>query len=318
MKGVFLDAATIDPCGIDFSPLKQVLPQWQFFDSTSHQSDLRNRIKQAELVITNKVAISEEILNEAKQLKCICIAATGTDHVDIEAAKARHIVVCNVRNYSTSAAIQHTFGLIIALMTNLIAYHNKVQEGAWTEADHFCLRDFQAFELAGKTLGIIGYGAIGQGVAEVAKAFGMTVLLSERKGMLDSRPGRTLFNDLLKQSDVISLHCPLTNETKNLIDAESFRLIKPTALIVNTARGGVIDEMALFEALKNHRIAGAGLDVLSMEPPLKDSQILTYRGSNLIITPHVAWNTMEARQRLVNELSANITAYLRNEPRNIV
>lgn len=318
MRGVFLDKSSIEPQGVNFSILDKSLSKWNYFDNTSTQSQISARIEQAELVVTNKVPLSLASLNNAKQLKCICVAATGADHIDIEAAKSLGIFVCNIKDYSTQGVAQHTFGMMIALMSQIINYHKLVFEGAWACSEKFCLSDFQTHELYDKTLGIIGYGQIGQSVANIANAFGMKVLVSDRKGVsgTDLRPNRTTFEEVLRHSDIVSLHCPLSTETRDLISEQEFKQMKRSAILINIARGGVVDELALYSALKSKIIRGAALDVLAKEPPTCDNPLLSYSGNNLIITPHVAWNTVESRQRLVNELALNIQAFQQGQKRN--
>lgn len=321
MRGVFLDKATIEPSGIDFSALESALPDWQFYDQSSNLEEINNRIKAADIVVSNKAPLSVETLKKAlPSLKCICIAATGADHVDVAAAKRLGIHVCNVVNYSTPSVVQHTFGLMIALMSQIVNYYQLVSKGAWAAARRFCLTDYQTRELAGKKLGIIGYGNIGRQVHQVASAFGMEVLVSDRKHVSSERlrADRRPFDEVIAQADVISLHCPLRDETRDLISDAEFLRMKPNAILINVARGGIVNEGALYRALINDRIGGAGLDVLLQEPPSTSNLLLRYDGLRLIVTPHVAWNAVEARQRLVNELALNIKAFRQGILRNTV
>lgn len=320
MKAIFLDKNTIDPKGIDFTKLFQSVSAWESFDQT-YPHEILPRIQQAELVITNKVPLTAFVLGQAKHLKCICVAATGCDHIDLIAARELGISVRNVRNYSTPSVAQHTIGLLVGLMSQTHHYHGRVMAGAWSRADKFCLSDYQTYDLCGKTLGIIGYGVTGRAVCAIANAFGMEVLISEHKGVPDTaiRPGRVPFEKVIRDSDVISLHCPLNMNTKHLIGHPEFDLMKPTSILINVARGGLVDETALREVLMAGRIRGAGLDVLSEEPPADDHLLLGEPPCpNLIITPHVAWQTLESRQRLIDDIVANIVAYRKGSARNEV
>lgn len=317
MKGVFLDRATIDPSGVDFSQLDQVIKDWQYFGLTSNDQIL-NHLGRAEVAVTNKVPLNRGIIENAPFLKCICVSATGTDHVDLAAAKERSIVVCNVRHYCTQAVIQHTFGLTISLMSRLLDFEKAVRAGEWSKSPIFCLPAFETQELDGKTFGIVGFGATGQGVAKVAEAFGMRVLISEHKDCSPEkiRSGREDFYTVLRESDVLSLHCPLNPETKHLISKQELAQMKKAALLINVARGGLIDEAALLKALQAGQIKGAGFDVLAHEPPAIQDPLLSL--PNVIITPHVAWNSVQSRQRLVNEIALNIQSYSSGNIRNQV
>lgn len=315
MKGVFLDSQTIDQGDIDFTPLTITLPKWELYPQTA-ANEIADRIKEAEIVITNKVPLKAESLAQARNLRCICAASTGFDQIDLVTAQAQHITVCNVKGYSTASVIQHTIGLLITLASSLLDYHTRVQEGLWVNAPLFCLQNCKTTELAGKIIGIVGYGAIGQGVASVAQQLGMEVLVAQSIGQ--SQPNRIPLLDLLPQVDVLSLHCPLTAQTRHLIGAKELALLKPQAIVLNVARGGLIDEAALAQALLKGQLGGAGLDVLSQEPPLADSPLLQQPLPRLLITPHVAWSTYEARKRLLAEIVHNIQAFLAGSPRNNV
>jgi glycerate dehydrogenase len=314
--GVFLDVGSVDRNDLQLTELKTTLPSWQFYEKTVAEQVVE-RIQGAEVVISNKVPLTQKFLEQAPQLTLICVAATGTNNVDLNAAKKRGIVVCNVRDYATASVVQHVFTLILNLSTQFLSYHNRVLAGHWQKSEQFCLLDFPIHELACKTLGIIGYGVLGHAVAQAAKAFGMQVIIADHKG-ISPRPGRTEFAEVLKQSDVISLHCPLTDATKNLIGSEELSMMKPTALLINAARGGIVEEAALLNALKNGVIAGAGVDVLTTEPPVNGNPLLDYRQPNLIVTPHIAWASCESRQRLMDEVVANIRAFKEGKLRNTV
>ncbi|MFC0120319.1 D-2-hydroxyacid dehydrogenase [Pseudoalteromonas xiamenensis] len=276
------------------------------------------RIRDVDVVITNKVILDKEILEAANNLKLVCIAATGTNNVDLAAAKSLGIAVCNVAGYSTPSVVQHTFTLLGNLMTNMHCYIADCQLGRWQQSDMFCRLDYPISELQDKTFVVVGYGSLGQAVASVAQAFGANVIIAEQKSATSVREGRVAFNDALVMADVVSIHCPLNSQTQNLISTPEFNLMKHSAFIVNTARGGIVDEAALVSALEAGQIAGAALDVLSKEPAKQDNPLCHYQGSNLLLTPHTAWASQESITRLVNEIAKNIMAYNYNEPRNRV
>jgi glycerate dehydrogenase len=315
--GVLLDRDTIDAGGdIDFAVLESIFSQWRAHDYTL-SDDVVERIDGASVIISNKVMLDENALRSVPGLKLVCIAATGTNNVDLEAAKALGIPVCNVRGYATPTVSQHALALILALSTRLIDYHQAVRSGRWQQARQFCLLDYPIRELAGKTLGIVGYGELGQAVARLGEALGMKLLIAQRPGG-SAQPGRTPLDELLPQVDVLSLHCPLTPETQNLIGAPEFALMKRDAILINTARGGIVDEQALADALRQGRIGGAGIDVLTVEPPVNGNVLLDPDIPNLIVTPHSAWASRETRQRLVDELVTNIYAFLQGSVRSPV
>ncbi|MEW6613433.1 MAG: 2-hydroxyacid dehydrogenase [Pseudomonadota bacterium] len=316
LKIAFLDLETLFPEDLDLGPLRELSPHCQFHPRTPPEA-LNDHLQAADIVISNKTVISAEALRQAPRLKLICIAATGTNNVDLAAAGALGIPVCNVRNYATPSVVQHTFALMLALRNRLFDYHGDVMAGAWARAGQFCFLDHRFQELAGKTLGIVGFGTLGQAVARVAEAFGMEVLVAQRPGA-QPRMGRLPLRELLPQVDVLSLHCPLTPETRGLIDADALARMRPDALLVNTARGGIVDEAALAAALRAGRLGGAGVDVLAEEPPVHGSPLLAPDVPRLIVTPHIAWASREARQRMVDELAANIRAFLAGMPRNLV
>ncbi len=315
MKGVFLDYQTLDQQDLNFSALTSTLEHWDLFKSTS-ADELIGRIQDAEIVITNKVPLTASSIQKATRLRCILVAATGCDHIDLAQAKEQGITVCNVAGYSTASVIQQTIGFLINLVTRINDYDARVKQGAWAQATQFCLQDFQTQELAGKTLGIIGYGAIGKGVATVASALGMKVLIAGKEN--DPRTQRIPLMTLLPQVDVLSLHCPLTVQTKHLIDKMAISKMKKGAFLINVSRGGLIDEHALAQALLSGHLGGAAVDVLSQEPPSLDHPLFVRPIPRLIVTPHVAWATQEARRRLLNELVENMLAFLKNQPRNSV
>ncbi|MBT8440344.1 MAG: D-2-hydroxyacid dehydrogenase, partial [Gammaproteobacteria bacterium] len=289
---------------------------WKNFPATSTEETLQ-RVRNAELIISNKVVLDRAILSQCKQLKLVCVIATGTDNVDLQAAKELGIAVTNVTAYGTPSVVQFVFALLLSLATRLNEHQASSRNGEWSNSPNFCVLDYQFRELSGKTLGIIGYGELGKGVAKVAQALGMHVLVSQRPGGEPSA-GRVPIEELLSQSDVISLHVPLADNTRNLIGEVEFKLMKPTALLINAARGGIVDELALINALQSDEIAGAGVDVLSQEPPRNGNPLLDYDKPNLIVTPHMAWGAVESRQRLIDLVAENIIAYQNGEKRNRV
>jgi glycerate dehydrogenase len=316
MRGVFLDSATIDRHDLDLDALKSSLPEWSMYNTTP-VNEVGHRIRNADIVISNKVRLDRETLECASSLKLVCVAATGTNNVDLQAAAEHNITVCNARGYATTSVVEHVFSLILALTRHLHDYQTAVKEGKWHAAESFCLLDYPVRELAGRTLGIIGYGKLGKATATMGKAFGMNIVVAQRPGGTP-QAGRTPLEQLLTVADVISLHCPLSNTTRNLIDRHEFSLMRKDALLINTARGGIVNETALRRALQSGQIAGAAIDVLSEEPPSQGNPLLDEPIPNLIVTPHVAWTGMNARQSLINELTENIHAFLNGKPRNVV
>jgi glycerate dehydrogenase len=318
-KIVLLDAATYGDVSLQiFSD------RW---DCTIHQvttpAEVDHRLKGQSVAVTNKVVIDRTVLSSppAQQLKLIAVAATGTDIIDREAAKEIGVTVCNVPGYATQSVAQFTLALILELATRAGRYGEVVRSGAWQQSPVFTLLDFPSIELKGKKLGIIGYGNIGRAVAEMARGFGLEVLIAARPESTEPiRTGRVSLTELFRQADIITLHCPLTAQTKNLINAETLSLMKPTALLVNTARGALIDETALIQALRQKRLAAAALDVISREPPSADHPIIQAAKEldNLLVTPHTAWSARETRERLLKEVANNISAFFEGRPRNIV
>jgi glycerate dehydrogenase len=316
---VFLDAATYG----DVS-LERFTARW---DCTVHQvtraGETRARLAGHEIAVTNKVVIDRPILlsPEARDLKLIAVAATGTDIIDRNEAARRGVTVCNVPGYASHSVAQFAMALILELATSAAKYAEAVRRGAWQQSPVFSLLAHPAIELKGKNLGIVGYGAIGREVARLAESFGMAVLISARPG--GNQPvfePRVPFERLLEEADFISLHCPLTPETRSLINRQTLARMKPSAFLVNTARGALVDEAALIDALRHKRIAGAALDVISEEPPGADHPLIRAAREldNLIVTPHTAWSAREARERLLREVEENISAFLQGRERNRV
>lgn len=317
MPGVFLDRNSLDHNDLDLSRLQATLPEWRFYGATA-PAEIAARIADAEVVVSNKVVLDAAILAQAPRLKLIAVAATGTNNIDLEAATHHGISVCNIRAYATPSVVQHVFALLLSLTRSLDDYQQAVRRGRWQHSEQFCLLDYPIRELGGLTLGIVGYGELGRAVAEVAeKAFGMRILIAQHPGG-ETQPGRLPLHELLPQVDVLSLHCPLTEATRGLVGEAELALMKPGALLLNTARGGLVDEPALAAALREGRLGGAGIDVLQTEPPTADSPLLAGDIPNLIVTPHIAWASREARQRLTDQLADNIRAFLAGTPQNLV
>ena len=316
MRAVFLDKSSLDKDDLDFSRLLATSENWELFDSTS-RDEIEERTKNAEVIVSNKVVLDEAVIKHAAKLKLICVAATGTNNVDLEFAKTKGIKVCNVRAYGTSSVVQHVFTLLLMLMRNIPQYQAAVKNGDWYKSREFCLLDYPIEELTGKTMGIVGYGELGKAVAKMAEAFGMKVLLASRHNK-DEQTGILSLNDLLAEVDVLSLHCPLTEQTRSLIGNKELDKMKSSAYLVNMARGGIVDEIALKHALTEGQIAGAAIDVLLEEPPQKSSPLLQLDLPNLIITPHIAWASRSARQNLLNQVAENISSFYSGAAQNLV
>jgi glycerate dehydrogenase len=314
---VILDGHTANPGDLSWSEIEAIGPC--VVHPRTAAADVVARGRDADIILTNKTVISREAIAALPRLKCIGVLATGYNIVDVEAARERGIPVCNVPEYSTPNVAQAVFALLLEL-TNHTGHHAEtVRAGRWAACPDFCYWDGDLVELAGLTLGLVGYGRIGRAVAAVGRAFGMRVLAHRRT------PADSAYDDavtivdlptLLRESDVVSLHCPLTPETRELIDAETIRLMKPTAFLINTSRGPLVNEADLAAALADGRIAGAGLDVLSVEPPPASNPLLGAR--NCIITPHIAWATRNARRRLIEVTAANLRAFAAGQPQHVV
>ncbi|GAB4347756.1 MAG: 2-hydroxyacid dehydrogenase [Gammaproteobacteria bacterium] len=316
MLGVFLDRSSLDLGDLDFSRLEATLPDWRFHDKTA-PAEVAERIADAAVVVVNKVVLDRQLLSGARNLKLVCVAATGTNNVDLEACRDLGIPVCNITAYGTPSVAQHVMMLILLLATRFPDYQRDLQAGLWQRAEMFCLMHHPIQELSGKVLGIVGYGELGRAVEKLARAFDMEVLLAQRPGG-QPQAGRLPLAELLPRVDVLTLHCPLTPETHHLIGASELAAMKRTALLINAARGGIVDEEALADALRNGTIGGAGVDTLSVEPPREGNPLLDPSLPNLIVTPHNAWAAREARQRLTDLLALNIQSFLDGKLRNRV
>jgi glycerate dehydrogenase len=284
------------------------------YQSTWTPEEIVDRLKDATIAVINKVPMRADTLKRLPKLKLIAVAATGTDVVDKAYCKANGITVVNIRNYAFNTVPEHVLALMFALRRNLLAYVEDVRAGRWNKSQQFCFFDHPIRDVAGSTMGIVGYGAIGKEVGKRAQALGMRVLPYD----IFPQPGLVDFDTLLTESDVITLHMPLTPDTKNMFGAAELKKMKPTAVLINTARGGLVDEAALAAALKNGTIAGAGFDVLTKEPPKDGNILLDLKLPNLIVTPHVAWASVEAMQILADQLIDNVEAFVAGKPQNVV
>ena len=316
MKIVILDGYTLNPGDLDWAPILK-LGEVEIYDRSS-ENLIVERAKQAEIVLVNKVVLTEKILDQLPDLKYIGVMATGYNNVNVEAARKRGITVTNVKAYGPASVAQHTFGLLLALTNHLELHSQSVHNGNWVNSADFCYWKTPLTELAGKTMGLIGLGDIGSQVANIALAFGMKVIAYRKhpNETKESAIEMTSLDEVFQKSDVISLHCPLTDETKEIINVNTLSRMKKNAFLLNTGRGPLINEGDLAEALRDGIIAGAGLDVLSKEPPLADNPLLS--APNCIITPHIAWASFEARKRLMQMVADNIEAFLSGKVQNVV
>lgn len=309
-KVVFLDRESLDAHVREFD-----FPNdYQEYDSTWTHDETVERLNGAEIAIINKVPMRAETLKALPELKLIAVAATGTDIIDKEQAKSQGITISNIRGYAFNTVPEHVIGLMFALRRSIVPYVNSVRRGDWAKSSQFCYFDYPIYDISGSTLGIVGYGALGKSIAQKVEALGMKVIAYD----VVEQPGLVDFETILKDSDVITLHVPLTPETKGMFGHEQFKRMKNHALLINTARGGLVDEEALVEALRSGEIGGAGFDVVANEPP-KDGNILCEQDlPNLLVTPHVAWSSKEAMQILADQLVDNVEAFVKGEPKNVV
>ena len=318
MKSVFLDYATMGSGDLDLSKLESTLPELIVFDNTS-TAERVERIREAQVILCNKVRLDADTLSHARALRFVGLTATGTDNVDLDYARLNGIAVCNLVAYCTQSVVEHVFEVLLNLTHSIRQFHELVKSGDWARADNFCKLDYPVRELSAMTLGIVGYGELGKAVGKTARHFGMQVMIARRSGQPEnSVDGRHAFEELLAASDVVTLHCPLTDDTRNMINEDSLRLMKPKSILINTARGALVDSAALARALGDGTIAAAAIDVLPQEPPVDGDPLLEYEGGNLIVTPHIAWATREARQNAINELSKNYAAFADGGSRNRV
>jgi glycerate dehydrogenase len=315
MRAVFLDLESLDD--LDLSPIENLVDELVCYPQTA-ADEVAARIDGFDLVLVNKVPLAADVIANAHALKLICVVATGVNNVDLEAARRRGIPVCNSQGYGVSSVAQHVIMLILALHTRLLDYDRAVRAGDWGRASQFCLLDYPIIEVSGRTLGIVGYGALGAAVARRAEALGMSVLIAARPGSAAVPAGRVAFEQVLERADVLSLHCPLTEQTRDLIDAQALARMKPGSFLVNAARGGIVNEQALVDALKSGHLGGAAVDVLSQEPPRDGNPLLDQSLPNLIVTPHCAWGSVEARTRIIDQTADNIRGFVDGAPRRCV
>ncbi|REL25818.1 D-2-hydroxyacid dehydrogenase [Thalassotalea euphylliae] len=312
----------LNPSTLNLDLIEQAASSLSVFDFTD-PSQLIARAQHADVIITNKVILNAKSLAQLTKLKLICVAATGTNNIDLVAAKQHGITVCHAKDYAGPAVAQYIFAQLLQLFHN-IPHHNANtrqnhwSQSHWSQSRSFCLHSQPIYELAGKTIGLIGYGHIAQAVEHIANAFNMRVLIAERPNQSHIRGGRLPFEQVLAQADVLTLHCPLSASTEHLFNRERFSLMKPNAILINTARGGLIDDNALLDALTSGQLAHAIIDVLDQEPPPSNHPLLSSKLANLTITGHIAWASQEAQQRIIDIVAANMTAFANNVPINTV
>ncbi|TWX72546.1 D-2-hydroxyacid dehydrogenase [Colwellia sp. C1TZA3] len=314
MRAVFLDYQTFSP-SLNLSVLHQVVSQLDLHAITTPAQVLLRCIN-AEIILSNKVLLNRAILSQLPDLKLICITATGINNVDIDAARELGIAVTNVSGYAKNSVAQYVFAQLLAYYSQIEDHNNNTRNGQWQTSETFCMHGKGSDELAGKTMGIIGYGALGSKVASIAHAFDMAVLIAERPNAVEIRSDRVAFKQVIAQADIISLHCPQTAETEGLFDKNIFNCMKDSAVLINTARGALINNHDLLAALNNNQLASAILDVLEQEPPAKDHILLAAQSPKLKITAHIAWASKQAQQALLNLVAANITAFKQGERTN--
>jgi glycerate dehydrogenase len=315
VKAVFLDYDTVSNGDLDTSALSAAVDDLAL--CRSDEAKTAERIRDVDIVLLNKVELSRELLRSATRLKLVAVAGTGTNNIDVAAARELGVGVCNVRGYCTSSVVQHVWGLILGLTQHVSDYARLVRTGSWNQDESLTVLSHPIRELDGRIFGVVGWGELGRGAARVAEAFGMRVVIANRRGE-SPRPDRVELERLLAMSDIVSLHCPLSDSTRGLIGARELEFMKPDALLINTARGGLVDGRALAAALKAGRLGGAGIDVLPQEPPPDDDPLLAPDIPNLLLTPHVAWAAREARQRCLDEMAANISDFARGGRRSRV
>lgn len=308
MQTVFLDQNTFIP-SVSFAAIENTVEHFVGYSHTPADK-IVERCQDADIIITNKVVINQEIIAQLPKLKLICVAATGTNNIDIPAAEKANVKVLNVAGYSTHSVSQYVFSQLLEHFGQMSINNQNVKSGKWQQSNTFCLHSEYFDELAGKTIGILGYGDIGQKVASIARAFDMQVLVAERPNASNIRADRVSFETMLQQSDIVSLHCPLTDNTENLFSTQTFQHMQKHSILVNTARGGIIDNQALLSALNNNEISAAILDVLDQEPPAPDHILLNPQPDNLKITAHIAWASQQAQQKVLNLVAKNIESFL--------
>ena len=317
MRAAFLDWDSLNGNELDKSRLDALPVEWQYF-ANIERGQLEQCIDDYDILVSNKTNIDKPLLSRTQRLKLICVAATGTNNVDLQSSADKQIMVTNVRGYATESVVQHVFMLMLNLMRRFSEYQHSLAKGDWQRSEHFCLLNHRVESLSGKTLGIIGYGELGRAVAKMGQCFGMKILIAESLNKNKQQNDRLPLAEIYTQADVISLHCPLTAETENLINHEVFSKMKNTAFLINTARGGIVNEQDIFDALNSHTIAGAALDVLNQEPPDSNQKLINATLPNLIVTPHIAWASHQSRQNLLDKVAENIQAWLAGNVMNQV
>lgn len=315
-RAVFLDHSSLDLGDLDLAPWRETFSELVLHGSTT-TDQVAERLKDADVAISNKILINADTFAACPNLKLVLVTATGVNNVDLDAARKHGVVVSNCQGYGTPSVAQHTLMLLLAMATRLPDYQQAIHLGQWQKSKQFCLLDFPIVELEGKTLGLLGHGELGGAVAKLAEAFGMRVLSGQIPGR-PARPDRVPLNELLPQVDALTLHCPLNEHTRDMIGAHELSLLKPKAFIVNTARGGLINEQALADALRNGHLGGAATDVLTVEPPVNGNPLLSGDIPRLIVTPHSAWGSQEARQRIVGQINENALAFYEGKPVRVV
>jgi glycerate dehydrogenase len=303
LKTVFLDYDTVATDDLDTTRLREAAGELVLYESD--ESKIAERIRDADVALLNKLELTRELLFGAPRLKLVALAATGTNNVDLIAARDRGIAVCNVRAYCTASVVQQVWGLILSLTQHVHEFSRLSKDGSWARDEAGTVFSHPIRELNGRIFGVVGWGELGRGAARVAQTFGMRVAIANRPGE-PAQPGRVNLDELLAKADIVSLHCPLTHATRGLIGARELALMKPDALLINTARGALVDSAALAAALKAGKLSGAGIDVLPQEPPVNGDPLLDTQIPNLLVTPHIAWAAREARQRCIDEMAANI------------
>jgi glycerate dehydrogenase len=315
-KAVFLDHTSLDLGDLDLTTWRETFGELVLHGSTTADQVIE-RLQGAQVAISNKIMIDAAAFAACPDLKLVLVTATGVNNVDLEAARKHGVVVSNCQGYGTPSVAQHTLMLLLAMATRLPDYQQAIHQGQWQKSKQFCLLDFPIVELEGKTLGLLGHGELGGAVAKLAEAFGMKVVLGQIPGR-PARPDRVPLHELLPQVDALTLHCPLNEHTRDMLGAHELSLMKPKAFIVNTARGGLINEQALADALRNGHLAGAATDVLTVEPPVNGNPLLSGDIPRLIITPHSAWGSQEARQRIVGQVNENAQGFYAGAPVRVV
>ena len=319
MHAVFLDYKTVDAGDLDLESIRAVLPEIKVYPYST-EAEVLDRIQDIEVAIANKIEFDSKVFDYANKLRLICVTATGTNNIDLDSAEKAGVTICNIRDYCTESVTQHVLLSILSLSHSYFDYMHSIQRGEWQEGSGFSLLEHPIKELSGKKLGIVGFGVLGKGVAKGASILGMETLICEsfNPDKPDGSLHRVGFDELLRESDVVSLHCPLTEETDDIFNDDAFEKMKSSAILINTARGGLVNDQALIKAIENKSIAGAAIDVLDQEPPDSDHPLMKKNYKNLIITPHIAWAARESRQRALDRIADNVEAFQRGKPINVV